>query len=63
MRVQINNNNSNMHWKQMLSCVLADGGEGIVLRRQRSVYTQGRAPTLLKLKVIIIMKYHKSNGY
>lgn len=36
---------------RLQSCVVRDGGEGIVLRRPRSRYIHGRSSDLLKIKV------------
>ena len=37
-----------------LQSIIADGGEGIMLRRTNSLYENGRAPSLLKLKVCFV---------
>lgn len=37
--------------KRGLEEIIKDGGEGIVLRRPRSAYVQGRSELLVKLKV------------
>ena len=34
-----------------LEDIIADGGEGVVLRKPKSFYEQGRSPSLLKIKV------------
>jgi ATP-dependent DNA ligase len=36
-----------------LDSILAAGGEGIMARRQVSLYTRGRTSSLLKVKVMI----------
>lgn len=37
--------------------ILGDGGEGVILRKPRSVYESGRSSNLLKLKVRIYIAY------
>lgn len=38
--------------KKMMENILSEGGEGVVLRKSGSLYSQGRSPSLLKLKVL-----------
>ena len=45
--------NSKKHLKDALRHVLSDGGEGVIMRRPRSMYEPGRTPNLMKLKVFI----------
>jgi len=39
---------------KFLSLIIKDEGEGIVLRKPKSVYEQGRSPSLLKIKVFYL---------
>ena len=39
------------HLIAILQIVLEEGGEGLVLRKPKSIYEQGRSASLLKLKV------------
>eukprot|EP00026_Physarum_polycephalum_P002904 Phypoly_transcript_02913.p1 GENE.Phypoly_transcript_02913~~Phypoly_transcript_02913.p1 ORF type:complete len:747 (+),score=87.92 Phypoly_transcript_02913:75-2315(+) len=36
--------------ERSITCIMEDGGEGVILRRPKSVYEHGRSPSLLKLK-------------
>lgn len=37
--------------QEVVEAIIADGGEGAILRRISSFYIPGRSPSLLKLKV------------
>ena len=37
----------------LIQCVIDDGGEGAIMRKQNSAYTPGRSTSLIKLKVCI----------
>ena len=39
----------------ILQAIVADGGEGVVLRKVGSYYENGRSPSLLKLKKVCIV--------
>lgn len=37
-----------------LEAIMNDGGEGVILRKQKSLYESGRSASLIKLKVLVI---------
>ena len=39
------------HLSGMMKEILENGGEGIILRKVKSLYEHGRTPNLIKLKV------------
>eukprot|EP00026_Physarum_polycephalum_P001049 Phypoly_transcript_01050.p1 GENE.Phypoly_transcript_01050~~Phypoly_transcript_01050.p1 ORF type:complete len:906 (+),score=142.25 Phypoly_transcript_01050:476-3193(+) len=42
--------NNRRHLKRTLKSIIRDGGEGVILRRPKSMYEHGRTPNLMKLK-------------
>ena len=37
--------------RKLIQHIISDGGEGVILRRPRSIYLHGRSDSLIKLKV------------
>lgn len=42
---------NNVQLKLMVETIINDNGEGVILRKEKSLYEPGRTPSLLKIKV------------
>jgi DNA ligase-1 len=58
---------NNFHVKSLFDAIIADGGEGIMLRNPESIYVDGRTSDLVKLKQLytataVIVAYSQGKG-
>ena len=48
---------------ELVQAIVEDGGEGIIMRKARSLYEQGRSTSLFKLKASYFLIYFNYNFF